>query len=173
MKYILFKTQHELLHYSDSKTEVPEEYGGYKIEVKGKPTELWVGGNKIGPILNDLRIVLIKFKKNDTTKIAIPQRVSDFNGFFNFTESDFDKDIYRITWLSKEGVESEEFTLSERKNPLYRAKVIGGITPVAVGFVVNISQSYPSFIVPLTYPYLTLIISILGLIILYVKRKSP
>jgi hypothetical protein len=65
-------------------------------------------------------------------------------------------DEFRLLLVDKQGaVKTEDFSLGQRANPLYRTILAGFIYPQPLGFYSQILQGAPTLLFPILYPWIT------------------
>ncbi len=79
---------------------------------------------------------------------------------------------YTLYTMDEEGdLESESFDFSERDALQTELLNAGGVVPYSIGYYTDAWEGYPTIFFPLIFPYLTLIVGFLLIIVFYPFRK--
>lgn len=120
----------------------------------------------------EANLALLKMSNNSTKDedLIIIQRL--FEDSLSTSERDFK---WKIISINKEGsVKTDIFTRDNIDNPAYRRDLISKATvsPYALGYKSNLLHSYPSLFYPFLYPFGTMGLGIIFLVIGIVFRKK-
>ncbi|MGM8216431.1 hypothetical protein ACLIA0_12750 [Bacillaceae bacterium W0354] len=114
---------------------------------------------------------MLKLTNNSTNEeeLVIIQRL--FGEPFSTEEKDFK---WKVIFINKEGeVKTDIFTRDEIDSPAYRKDLINKATvsPFALGYKSNLLHSYPSLFYPILYPFGSMGLGIIFLVLGIVVRK--
>ncbi|NEU32423.1 hypothetical protein GN156_16870 [bacterium LRH843] len=135
------------------------------VSLEIRPTHL--DNNRYHGYLGMLKMTNHSTKEED---LIIIQRL--FEDSFSTSEKDFK---WKVISINKGGsVKTDIFTREDIDNPSYRRDLIvkATVSPYALGYKSNILQSYPSLFFPFLYPFGTMVIGIILLVIgLFLEKK--
>jgi hypothetical protein len=161
-------------------------YKGHQLEIVEQPSpQLLIDGEQF-PLLNLVEMTNsgttsslyqkyirtsvyqeVTDKKTKQKRLAVVQRIQDQ---YRDTVSD---DRYRIIWVEKGNIRTEEFSTDERRDPIYRAALISIVSPSPIGWIENLLYSWPGLGIPFLFPFATFAVSAIYLLLLIRKRLSP